>query len=130
MRGPLAMIAAASMLVSGCSLVFMESTSPMPLRPTMPRCTAHRGLVVVDGTAAVTMGLAALVLATNDDDVVARVAPIIYGIPAVIFAASAIIGTMRASDCTAAQEGHEAWLTVTPASDEPAPSGPPGQSRP
>ena len=129
-------IAAALALLTastGCSWVFSESVPAGHPPQLMPTCTAHRGTVAVDSAYAVGLGLAALVLASIEDDegVSDRVA-LLFGVPAGLFATSAFIGVGRTTDCREARAAHERWLFDHRDGGTPPPRsypGPPGAPR-
>ncbi len=87
--------------LAGCSLLF-QTTLPDNYKPTIePRCDTGKGLPVVDMTFAILNGLALLGSAkASDPDSKYLVS---FGVDAVLYLTSSLIGFGNAEDCEKAQ---------------------------
>lgn len=126
-------IALLASTATGCAFTFTETVSDSYHESQTPRCTASRGFVATDGFFAASFGLVAVIFASADDSYYNDEADSIvatFGVVALAFATSAVIGTSSNNRCREAFDRHDAWLAATSRALEPAPAtpaiGPPG----
>jgi hypothetical protein len=100
------------LLVPGCAFAL---SGPDPDRPRNqpPRCDTTKGLVVVDGLMATTMGIAALSLTATDEPAVALI-PAAIG---ALFVGGAVRGNNNVNACRAAMDGYAMAMNHGPLPD-------------